>query len=83
MARKIKLDKDSMPCNKPRPARDGKHDKVVKACEGDQETIVRFGDASMKNHEDDAGRRKNFRSRHGCDNPGPKTKARYWSCKAW
>jgi hypothetical protein len=28
-------------------------------------------------------RRKSFRARHNCDNPGPKTKARYWSCKAW
>jgi hypothetical protein len=28
-------------------------------------------------------RRKNFRARHNCDNPGPKTKARYWSCRAW
>ena len=28
-------------------------------------------------------RRKSFRSRHNCDNPGPKWKARYWSCKAW
>ena len=28
-------------------------------------------------------RRKSFRARHNCDNPGPRTKARYWSCKAW
>jgi len=28
-------------------------------------------------------RRKSFRARHNCDNPGPKWKARYWSCKAW
>jgi len=28
-------------------------------------------------------RRKAFRARHKCDTPGPKTKARYWSCKAW
>jgi len=27
--------------------------------------------------------RKSFRARHNCDNPGPKTKARYWSCRAW
>ena len=27
--------------------------------------------------------RKSFRARHNCKNPGPKTKARYWSCKAW
>ena len=28
-------------------------------------------------------RRKSFRARHNCSNPGPKWKARYWSCKAW
>tara|TARA_Y100000592_G_scaffold64815_1_gene100890 strand:- start:200 stop:2575 length:2376 start_codon:yes stop_codon:yes gene_type:complete len=45
--------------------------------------IVRFGDPNMEIKRDDPGRRKNFRSRHNCDNPGPKTKARYWSCKMW
>ena len=28
-------------------------------------------------------RRRSFRARHNCDNPGPKTKARYWSCRNW
>ena len=28
-------------------------------------------------------RRKSFRARHNCENPGPKTKSRYWSCRAW
>ena len=28
-------------------------------------------------------RRKSFRARHNCDNPGPRWKPRYWSCKAW
>ena len=27
--------------------------------------------------------RKAFRARHNCDNPGPKWKARYWSCRKW
>jgi hypothetical protein len=27
--------------------------------------------------------RKSFRARHNCKNPGPKTKARYWSCRKW
>ena len=31
----------------------------------------------------DKARRKSFRARHNCDNPGPKTKARYWSCYQW
>ena len=44
---------------------------------------VRFGDPNMEIKRDDPERRKNFRARHNCDNPGPKTKARYWSCKQW
>jgi hypothetical protein len=28
-------------------------------------------------------RRKSFRARHNCDNPGPRHKARYWSCRKW
>ena len=27
--------------------------------------------------------RKNFRARHNCDSPGPRHKARYWSCRKW
>lgn len=44
---------------------------------------VNFGDPNMEIKRDDPGRRKNFRARHNCENPGPKTKARYWSCKMW
>jgi hypothetical protein len=44
---------------------------------------VRFGDPEMKIRKNEPARRKSFRARHNCDNPGPKTKARYWSCKAW
>lgn len=44
---------------------------------------VRFGDPNMKIRKNEPDRRKSFRARHNCDNPGPKTKARYWSCKAW
>jgi len=44
---------------------------------------VTFGDKNMEIKRDDPERRKNFRARHGCDNPGPKTKARYWACKTW
>ena len=45
--------------------------------------IVRFGDPNMKIKKNIPERRKSFRARHNCDNPGPKWKARYWSCKAW
>ena len=44
---------------------------------------VNFGDPNMKIKKNDPARRKRFRSRPNCDNPGPKWKARYWSCKAW
>ena len=45
--------------------------------------IVRFGDPNMEIKRDDPERRRNFRSRHNCDSPGPKYKARYWSCRQW
>lgn len=45
--------------------------------------IVRFGDPNMEIKRDNPERRSNFRARHNCDDPGPKWKARYWSCKAW
>tara|TARA_Y100001937_G_scaffold128058_1_gene202275 strand:+ start:1149 stop:2234 length:1086 start_codon:yes stop_codon:yes gene_type:complete len=44
---------------------------------------VNFGQKGMKIKKSNPGRRKNFRARHNCDNPGPKTKARYWSCRKW
>ncbi len=45
--------------------------------------IVRFGDPNMEIKRDDPERRASFRARHGCDNPGPKWKANYWSCYQW
>ena len=44
---------------------------------------VNFGDPNMRIKDNIPGRRKNFRARHNCDNPGSKTKARYWSCRQW
>ena len=44
---------------------------------------VEYGDPNMEIKRDDPARRKSFRARHNCDNPGPKYKARYWSCKFW
>lgn len=44
---------------------------------------VNFGDPNMKIKKSNPERRRNFRARHRCDTPGPKWKARYWSCKAW
>lgn len=46
--------------------------------------MVKFGDPNMDIKRDDPERRKSFRARHQCDtNPGPKYKARYWSCRMW
>lgn len=44
---------------------------------------VNFGDPNMRIRKSGPERRKSFRARHNCDNPGPKTKARYWSCRKW
>lgn len=44
---------------------------------------VNFGDKNMKIKKSNPARRKSFRARHNCDNPGPRWKARYWSCRAW
>ena len=44
---------------------------------------VNFGDPDMRIKKSNPARRRSFRARHNCDNPGPKTKARYWSCRKW
>ena len=44
---------------------------------------VNFGDPNMKIKKSNPKRRKSFRARHNCQNPGPRWKARYWSCRAW
>jgi len=44
---------------------------------------VEFGQKGARIKKSNPERRKSFRARHNCDNPGPKTKARYWSCRKW
>jgi hypothetical protein len=44
---------------------------------------VNFGDPNMRIKKSNPARRKSFRARHNCENPGPRWKARYWSCRAW
>ena len=44
---------------------------------------VNFGQKGARIKKDNPARRKSFRARHNCDNPGPRTKARYWSCRKW
>ena len=43
----------------------------------------RLGQKTMKIKKSNPKRRKSFRARHNCANPGPRTKARYWSCRKW
>ena len=44
---------------------------------------VNFGDKTMRIKKNNPERRKSFRARHNCANPGPRWKAKYWSCRAW
>jgi len=75
--RKVKLGKPFLTPDGPK-----KRSVYVKNDKGNV-VKVNFGDPNMKIKKNDPGRRKNFRARHNCDNPGPRWKARYWSCRAW
>lgn len=71
--------------NKPFRTPDGPKKRSVYV-KNDKGNVVKvnFGDPDMEIKRDDPARRKSFRARHKCDtNPGPKWKARYWSCKMW
>ena len=72
--RKVKL-------NKPMRG-DVKKFKVYVKNEKGNVVKVNFGDPNMRIRKSNPAR-KSFRARHNCDNPGPKWKARYWSCKKW
>ena len=78
----------SVRLNKPTRIRKGqpgygrkKSQVYVKA--GSRVKRVTFGDPKMRIKKSSPARRKSFKARHKCSNPGPKTKAIYWSCKAW
>ena len=76
--RKVKL-------NDPFRSNDGKK-KFYVYVKNEKGNVIKlgFGDPNMEIKRDDPARRKSFRARHKCDtNPGPKWKARYWSCKMW
>jgi hypothetical protein len=76
--RKVKLGKPFLTPGGPK-----KRSVYVKN-EGGNVVKVNFGDPNMTIKKDIPARRKSFRARHHCDtNPGPRTKARYWSCRAW
>ena len=81
----IAADKEKKTLNKPFRTSDGpkKFSVYVKNEKGNV-VKVNFGDPNMEIKRDDPARRKSFRARHGCDkNPGPKWKAKYWSCYQW
>jgi hypothetical protein len=72
----------NVPLGKPMKG-DVKKSKVyVKNAKGNV-VKVNFGDPNMKIKKSNPKRRKSFRARHNCANPGPRTSARYWSCRAW
>ena len=72
-----------VPLNKPMRG-DVKKSKVyVKDPSTGNVKKVNFGDPNMKIKKSNPKRRKSFRARHNCANPGPRTSARYWSCRAW
>ena len=77
--------KEKKTLNKPfRLSGDKKKFGVYVKNEKDNVVMVKFGDPNMEIKRDDPARRKSFRARHQCDtNPGPKYKARYWSCRQW
>jgi|TARA_B110000438_G_scaffold299010_1_gene348340 hypothetical protein len=70
--------------NDPKRATDGKK-KFYVYVKNEKGNIIKlgFGDPNMSIKRDSPERRKSFRARHKCDNPGPKYKARYWSCYQW
>lgn len=71
-----------VPLGKPM-AGDVKKSKVYVRKPNGKVVKVNFGDKKMRIKKSNPGRRKNFRARHNCENPGPRWKARYWSCRAW
>ena len=82
--RKVTLNKPTA-VRKGEPGHGKKQEKVYVKDGPDEDDVkvVRFGDPNSKIRKSNPKAKKSFRSRHNCDSPGPKTKARYWSCKAW
>ena len=76
--RKVKL-------NDPFRAPSGDKKKFYVYVKNEKNNIIKvgFGDPNMEIKRDDPARRKSFRARHNCSDPGPKYKARYWSCFQW
>jgi hypothetical protein len=73
----------SVSLNKPFKTPGASKKSAVYVKKGEKIVKVAFGDPDMSIKKDNPARRKSFRARHKCSSPGPKWKARYWSCKAW
>jgi len=78
-----RLAESNKPLNKPIRTPGGPKKFTVYVNDNGKTKKVNFGDPNMEIKRDDPARRKNYRARHHCDNPGPKTKANYWSCRMW
>jgi len=72
----------TVPLGKPM-AGDVKKSKVYVKKPNGNVVKVNFGDKNMRIKKSNPKRRKSFRARHHCENPGPRWKARYWSCRKW
>ncbi len=85
LSSEIKAAKEKKLLNKPfRTPKGPKKFSVYVKNEKGNIVKVNFGDPNMEIKRDDPARRKSFRARHQCDTkPGPRWKARYWSCKMW
>lgn len=81
------IDKSKMECNKPRPLKRGEpgfgeKKRVVLACEGKQQKLLKFGAVGYK-HNYSAKANENFRARMRCDkDPASKLEPRYWACES-
>ena len=76
--RKVKLSKPIRSSNGPK-----KFHVFVKDPKTKNVKKVNFGDPNMEIKRDSPERKRSFRARHNCDNPGPRTSARFWSCRNW
>tara|TARA_R100000541_G_scaffold40728_2_gene48256 strand:- start:3066 stop:3323 length:258 start_codon:yes stop_codon:yes gene_type:complete len=80
-----RVNKATMPCNKPRRAPAGSKKKsIVKACAGGKERIIRFGDPNMTIKKGTPSRKASYCARSGgIKGKANKLSANYWSRKAW
>lgn len=76
--------KEHLKCNQPKRTPGKNRTHVVKACEGGEEKIVRFGDPDMPDGTSDPKRRKSYCARSaGIKGGNGKLSANYWSRKNW